>query len=55
MRTKLWFAVLAVAILTAFIALPLAGAEKTVQEKGRQCITSSRRKQCRWAMYQATW
>jgi len=36
MRTKLWFAILAVAILTVFIALPLAGAEKTVQEKGRQ-------------------
>ena len=35
MRAKLWFAMVAVAILGVFIALPLAGAEKTVQEKGR--------------------
>ena len=35
MRTKLWFATLAVAILTVFITLPLAGAEKIVKEKGR--------------------
>ena len=36
MRAKLWLAILAFAILTVFTALPLAGAEKTVQEKGRQ-------------------
>ncbi len=35
MRAKLWLAILAVAILAVFIALPLAGAEKVVQEKGR--------------------
>jgi len=35
MRTRLWFAILAVIILVGFTAMSLAGAEKTVQEKGR--------------------
>jgi len=35
MRTKLWFTILAVTILAVFSAAPLAGAEKTVKEKGR--------------------
>jgi hypothetical protein len=38
MRTKCWFTILAVAIIAAFVALPLAGAEKTVNEKGRVVI-----------------
>jgi hypothetical protein len=36
MRAKLWFTILAAAIISAFVAVPLAGAEKTVQENGRQ-------------------
>jgi hypothetical protein len=35
MRANLWFTILAVAIITAFVAVPLASAEKIVQEKGR--------------------
>ena len=34
-RAKLWFTLLTVAIIAAFVAVPLAGAEKTVNEKGR--------------------
>jgi hypothetical protein len=36
MRTKLTFTIVTVALLAVFTAVPLAGAEKTVQEKGRQ-------------------
>jgi hypothetical protein len=35
MRTKLPFTIVAVALLAVFTAVPLAGAEKTVKEKGR--------------------
>ena len=35
MRAKCWFTILVVAIIAAFVAVPLAGAEKTVKEKGR--------------------
>jgi hypothetical protein len=35
MRAKCWFTILAFAIIAAFVAVPLAGAEKIVKEKGR--------------------
>jgi hypothetical protein len=35
MRTKLWFSIVAVALFAAFTTVPVAWAQKTVNEKGR--------------------